>query len=208
MRAYSRSLGKVVEVPDSQPAASGVSDVQPRVPASATPTGDYAPPGGTNNLDKMRAYLLGTGLQNLSPDNASSYTALFNITKPTAAEIAEKGKTEEIGQITRSLSDINKLVTKGDRNIKDIINFNTKSKLTSQSVARLWEKGRLSDADRDFYRTNFPSLIEYMILPDVAKDKIDAIDNYLRTRSGSAAEEAAAGSESGGLDALLQGTGY
>ena len=125
-----------------------------------------------------------------NPKEASKYSTIFNIAKPTAFETSKLQESKEVGNITGPLKELKTTVNKGIRNYNDYVTFNTQRNLVSQSIAKLIERNRLSDTDRTFYLSNFPSFIETLLTPDAAKIKLNVVENYLKVRLGSNTERA------------------
>lgn len=69
------------------------------------------------------------------------------------------------------------------RNAGDIATYNTQKALVGQQVARLFETGRLSDEDRNFYQKQIPGVAFIMLAPELAQKRIDAITSLLEQRA-------------------------
>lgn len=70
-----------------------------------------------------------------------------------------------------------------------VLDIQTSSNLIGMEIARLFEKGRLSDKDREFYLEMMPSQSDIGLNPDYAKRKIQSVINYFESRYGTIGQD-------------------
>jgi len=95
---------------------------------------------------------------------------------------------DDVYDAWEKIPDINKGLVHGfisnisiaEGRVPEITTFNTKAGIIGQSIARLFEKGRMSDEDRIFYLSRLPSI--YYSNPKSAKAAVEAMKDQLNTK--------------------------
>jgi hypothetical protein len=119
------------------------------------------------------------------PKNATKYTAMASLYKGKVSEAdIQKNSQELLNSLTDVQSKIKGLTgweraglmtPSRSQNVQDIM---TGRNIVMQQVAKLIEKTRLSDKDRDFYMKNSPSDMEIMLFPGLAQKKMNSLVDY------------------------------
>ncbi|KXB08711.1 hypothetical protein AKJ59_00585 [candidate division MSBL1 archaeon SCGC-AAA385M02] len=104
---------------------------------------------------------------------------------------------ESIGETAKSL-----------RGPVDIGRYRTQRKNVGMWLARLVERGRLSDQDRQFYLSQIPTAAVFLIAPDMATGKLEQVVLDLQTKMGAGEEaEPETGDFETNMESIFSATG-
>ena len=149
---------------------------------------------GLSEEDARRALAEAVAEGDLTPTDAKYIEdALLgggSLESQDAASLLERleGLSEDVGKVPKVAAFLEKLPlvkqlvdTHGNQ---DVLNAKVNADLLGMEIARLFEKGRLSDQDREFYLSNMPSLDDIALNPKRAERKVQAVINYFEDRIG------------------------
>lgn len=173
-RVYSQSQGKFVDLPYE----SGQGDMSQTPQTGSTQGGSF---DISQQFGNLRNLLFTQALSD--PKNASKYSTILNIAKPTASETKQRVAQADVGNVVKGVSTLKTSMSKLDT-VQDIAKYSNSKKLQGQAIARLYEQGVLSDDDRKFYADLLPTWLEAKFLPELAKSKLDQLERDLPIRVG------------------------
>jgi hypothetical protein len=138
----------------------------------------------------------GTGLSALTPEVLAAAVISGDINPATAALLGKfsgaipnastQKKLDEDEKLMGTIKSLNTLKSKmtgiKSLNVNSYNEYNQTKDLVGMSVAKLYEANRLSDADRTFYLSKFPSYAYALINPSGSKAMIDNLMSLMKEK--------------------------